>query len=65
MLLTGLYQPNRGNDFTLDGQPIAAGQPEDYRKLLRRSPMWLFDRSAGAAGETRQSRALVEKWLST
>ncbi len=63
MLLTGLYPAAIGNDL-LDGQPIAAGQPEDYRKLFSAvfTDVVMFDR--WGRRET-ANPALVEKALST
>ncbi len=63
MLLTGLYQPVKGQ-ILLDGKPLAADKPEDYRKLFSAvfTDVWLFDQLLGPEGK-QADPALVDKWL--
>ncbi len=55
--MTGFIPAAIGNDFA-DGQPIAAGQPEDYRKLFSAvfTDVWLFDRLLGPQGKPANPR---------
>lgn len=63
MLLTRLYQPASGQ-ILLDGQPLAADKPEDYRKLFSAvfTDVWLFDRLLGPGGKA-ANPALVGQWM--
>ena len=62
-LLLGQEKPTRG-EITLDGQPLAAERPEEYRKLFSAvfTDVWLFDRLLGPQGEEADP-ALVATWL--
>ena len=62
-LLLGQEKPTRG-DILLDGQPLAAERPEEYRKLFSAvfTDVWLFDRLLGPQGEEADP-ALVATWL--
>ena len=63
MLLTGLYQPACGQ-ILLDGQPLAADKPEEYRQLFSAvfTDVWLFDRLLGPGGKAADP-ALVGQWM--
>ncbi|MGS3447124.1 multidrug ABC transporter permease/ATP-binding protein [Klebsiella electrica] len=63
MLLTGLYQPACGQ-ILLDGQPLAADKPEEYRQLFSAvfTDAWLFDRLLGPGGKAADP-ALVGQWM--
>ncbi|POP48012.1 multidrug ABC transporter permease/ATP-binding protein [Superficieibacter electus] len=63
MLLTGLYQPVSGQ-ILLDGMPLAADSPEDYRKLFSAvfTDVWLFDQLLGAEGKPADPQ-LVDRWI--
>ncbi len=63
MLLTGLYQPVSG-EILIDGNAVAAGKPEDYRKLFSAvfTDVWLFDQLLGPEGKAADP-LLVEKWI--
>lgn len=63
MLLTGLYQPVSGQ-LLLDGKPLEAERPEDYRKLFSAvfTDVWLFDQLLGPEGKAANPER-VEQWL--
>lgn len=63
MLLTGLYQPT-GGEILLDGEPLAAEDPDAYRRLFSAvfTDVCLFETLLGPQGKPADP-VLVEKWL--
>ena len=63
MLLTGLYQPT-GGQILLDGEPLAADDPDAYRGLFSAvfTDVCLFENLLGPQGK-QADPTLVDKWL--
>ena len=60
----GDTQLKETDTVAVDGQPLAADKPEEYRKLFSAvfTDVWLFDRLLGPQGEEADP-ALVATWL--